>query len=227
MAGNRMRGGLKLGGALVVLVVTSLGLAPAGGPPAEAEPQGIFKLEHLIFIVQENRTFDHYFGTYPGARGIPTKPNGSFKPCLPHPVLKKCSRPFRTNNPVNLGGPHSHWAAVQSIAGGKMNGFVEVAGKNGHGEFCVQNPTARRCRKFNGPQHQPDVMSVMGRDDIPNYWDYADNFVLQDMFFEGVDSWSLPAHMYLMSAWAASCPMWPAWSSANLNAIPSKRPFPC
>ena len=43
------------------------------------------KLDHLIFIVQENRSFDHYFGTYPGADGIPTKPDGSFAVCVPDP----------------------------------------------------------------------------------------------------------------------------------------------
>src|SRR5438477_5199788 len=35
-------------------------------------------LKHIIFIVQENHTFDNYFGTYPGANGIP--PNDS---CCP------------------------------------------------------------------------------------------------------------------------------------------------
>ncbi|HWX75023.1 MAG TPA: alkaline phosphatase family protein, partial [Solirubrobacteraceae bacterium] len=39
---------------------------------AAAQPlQGIHKIQHVIVIMQENRSFDSYFGTYPGADGIP------------------------------------------------------------------------------------------------------------------------------------------------------------
>jgi phospholipase C len=41
--------------------------------------------------------------------------------------------------------------------------------------------------------------------EIPNYWTYAHDFVLQDHMFEPVDSWSLPAHLYLVSGWSARC----------------------
>ena len=38
--------------------------------------KGIGNINHLVFIVMENRSFDHYFGTYPGADGIPMGANG-------------------------------------------------------------------------------------------------------------------------------------------------------
>jgi phospholipase C len=41
--------------------------------------------------------------------------------------------------------------------------------------------------------------------DIPNYWAYARNFVLDDHMFESEDSWSLPSHMSMVSAWSANC----------------------
>ncbi len=41
--------------------------------------------------------------------------------------------------------------------------------------------------------------------DIPNYWAYAKNFVLQDHMFEPNLSWSLPAHLFMVSAWSALC----------------------
>jgi phospholipase C len=41
--------------------------------------------------------------------------------------------------------------------------------------------------------------------EIPNYWNYARNFVLQDHMFEAVNSWSLPAHLSMVSGWAARC----------------------
>jgi phospholipase C len=41
--------------------------------------------------------------------------------------------------------------------------------------------------------------------EIPSYWKYAGNFVLNDHMFEPVASWSLPAHLYLVSGWSAHC----------------------
>ncbi len=41
--------------------------------------------------------------------------------------------------------------------------------------------------------------------DIPNYWTYAHDFVLQDHMFESVASWSLPSHLYMVSEWSAYC----------------------
>ena len=40
--------------------------------------------------------------------------------------------------------------------------------------------------------------------DIPNYWAYAHNFVLQDQMFEPNASWSLPAHLFMVSGWSAT-----------------------
>jgi phospholipase C len=42
-------------------------------------------------------------------------------------------------------------------------------------------------------------------DEIPNYWQYAQNFVLQDSLFSSVRSWSYPSHVYLSSEWLATC----------------------
>ena len=41
--------------------------------------------------------------------------------------------------------------------------------------------------------------------EIPNYWTYAEDYVLQDHMFEPNDSWSLPAHLYMVSEWSAFC----------------------
>ena len=43
-------------------------------------------------------------------------------------------------------------------------------------------------------------------EEIPNYWAYAKHFVLQDHMFAPESSWTLPAHLFLVSAWAATCP---------------------
>jgi phospholipase C len=52
---------------------------------------------------------------------------------------------------------------------------------------------------------KPDVMGYHDSRDIPNYWSYATNFVLQDRMFEANESWSLPAHLFLLSEWSANC----------------------
>ncbi|HMH46865.1 MAG TPA: alkaline phosphatase family protein [Solirubrobacteraceae bacterium] len=40
-------------------------------PTAAAAPEGIHKIQQVVMIMQENHSFDSYFGTYPGANGIP------------------------------------------------------------------------------------------------------------------------------------------------------------
>ena len=66
-----MRRSLLVFGLVFLVAASSLGvaLAPTGG---RATPvHGIHKIKHVIVIMQENRSFDHYFGTYPGADGFP------------------------------------------------------------------------------------------------------------------------------------------------------------
>jgi phospholipase C len=48
-------------------------------------------------------------------------------------------------------------------------------------------------------------MSYLDRRDIPNYWSYADEFVLHDRMFGPTDGWTLPAHLFLVSGWSAVC----------------------
>jgi phospholipase C len=48
-------------------------------------------------------------------------------------------------------------------------------------------------------------MSYLTRRNIPNYWAYADAFVLQDRMFAPTDGWTLPAHLFLISGWSAYC----------------------
>ena len=55
-----------------------------------AAPAGIHKIKHVIVIMQENRSFDHYFGTYPGADGFPRAANGDFAVCVPDPAKGGC-----------------------------------------------------------------------------------------------------------------------------------------
>ena len=83
---------------------------------------GIHKIKHVIIVMQENRSFDSYFGTYPGADGIPMN-NGMPTVCVPNPT-GGCIRPYHDNADVNGGGPHGEGNAVADVDGGKMDGFI-------------------------------------------------------------------------------------------------------
>ncbi len=163
----------------------------------QVTPAGIQKIQHVVMIVQENRSFDSYFGTYPGADGIPTT-NGRFTVCLPDPARRTCDRPFHDSSLVNGGGPHGRGAAADDVDGGRMDGFVRES-ETGNG---------RGCGGFAGVCNSRSPSDVMGYHDareIPNYWKYAANFTLDDHMFEPDASWSLPAHLFEVSAWSARC----------------------
>ncbi|MBV9453258.1 MAG: hypothetical protein JOZ19_03935 [Rubrobacter sp.] len=62
------------------------------------------KIKHVVVIMQENRSFDHYFGTYPGADGIPMQ-NVVLTVCVPDSQTGECVQPFHDSNDLNRGGP--------------------------------------------------------------------------------------------------------------------------
>jgi phospholipase C len=176
--------------------------APATTAAGTGATKGIDKLQHLIFIVQENRSFDHYFGTFPGADGIPMR-GGKPTACIPDPLLHHCDRPYHSTSQYQDGARHDHPAAVDDVNGGKMDGFVRVASMKA--KSCAGSRSGPACASKLGPQGQPDVMSYHTAAEIPNYWSYAKRYVLQDAMFAPVDSWTLPSHLALVSAWSASC----------------------
>ena len=200
----------------VAILATILGVAAAGyaafprsGGEAVAQSsaagEGIHKIKHVVIIMQENRSFDTYFGTFPGADGIPMS-NGQPTTCNPDPSSGQCVKPYHDTSDVNMGGPHSHRNAMGSIDGGKMDGFLEQtrAGKQG---CAPDNPdcVGGQAKKGGGGYHGTDTMGYHTAAEIPNYWAYAKNFVLQDHLFEPNTSWSLPQHLFMVSEWSARC----------------------
>src|SRR5437868_9341036 len=93
-------------------------------PPSQAA--GIQAIRHIVVIMQENRSFDSYFGTFPGADGIPMRDSVPTV-CIPDPARGSCARPSVDHADVNGGGPHSEANAVADVNGGKMDGFIGQA----------------------------------------------------------------------------------------------------
>ncbi|HEY5528862.1 MAG TPA: alkaline phosphatase family protein [Thermoleophilia bacterium] len=146
-------------------------------------PVGLEKIKHFVFIMQENRSFDSYFGTYPGANGIPA---GVSVPSPKGPVA-----PFHDPDDINRGGPHGWDNASADVNSGAMNGFVVQSLKSYNGQKPPKGTVDY------GPT---DVMGYHDYREIPNYWNYARLYTLQDNMFESVASYSLPAHLYMVAA---------------------------
>jgi len=165
---------------------------------AEAAPIGIHKIQHVVVIMMENRSFDEYFGTYPGADGLPRNTRGQFTVCIPDPRTETCQKPYHDRSNDNAGARHDMPAALKQINGGAMNGFIAAAEQD-----------SRQCEPVGDPKcvstAPPDVMGYHNGKDLPNYWAYASHFVLQDHMFSPVNSWSLPSHLYMVSGWSALC----------------------
>jgi phospholipase C len=156
---------------LFLLALSIVGRAPTQNAPPPAAPPGLEKIQHFVFIMQENRSFDHYFGTYPGAEGIPPGV------CAPDPSGGACVAPSHDARLVNQGGAHNWANALNCIDGGLMDGFIA------------------------GSTLKPgDVMGWHDYRELSNYWNYARLYVLQDRLFESITSYSLPAHLYMLAA---------------------------
>ncbi len=134
---------------------------------------GISKIQHIIFIVRENRSFDNYFGKYPGANGATTGiiSTGHVIPLPPSPD--------QSDRDLGHGWP----AATLGIDGGKMDQFDLIPAGNENGDLLS--------------------MSQFSQADIPNYWSYAQHFTLGDDMFSSTLAPSYSQHLYTIAANAA------------------------
>jgi phospholipase C len=144
---------------------------PAIQTQTDAAPgKGIQKIQHIVFLIKENRTFDHYFGTFPGADGATSGVISSGK------RIPLAQAPDET--PYDLG--HSWRDALVAMDGGRMGKFDQVERGNVDGAML--------------PYTQ------FHESDIPNYFAYARNFVLADRMFSSVAGPSFPNHLYTIAA---------------------------
>ncbi|MHB8418824.1 MAG: alkaline phosphatase family protein [Myxococcales bacterium] len=197
---------------------SSGGSAADSGPdagPADAGPDAGkgFPIQHVIILMQENRSFDSYFGTFPGANGIPTDDAGVPTVCIPAWDgggwdFANCVQPFHDVHDYNAGGPIEPGDEALDANGGAMNGFLMAVG----GVYtvgiapCVGQANQAACQSaIRDGIARHDSVGYHTEAEIPNYWAYARNFVLQDAMFQVNDTWSAPAHLFMISGWSASC----------------------
>ena len=153
-------------------------------PNSNAAPGARSQVQHIVILEMENRSFDNYFGKFPGVNGIPAHPG-----CNPDPETGQCIYPYHDTTLRNHGGPHDSSAYLTDLDNGKLDGFIASA---------EQQP------KYFNPT--PDeVMGYHTCAEIPTYCDYAKTYTIADNNFAATTSWSTMAHLFLVSGWSAIC----------------------
>jgi phospholipase C len=204
---------------LVVLAVLFAAVAIDGDSTTRGALTGIHKIEHVIMLTQENRSFDGYFGVFPGADGIPMI-NGVPTVCVPSPATGSCVRPYPDHSDRISEAPHGSAHSDADINDGKMDGFIgQAEAWSARCATQVAEEGGYSCDV--GPGGPRDVVGFLTASDIPNYWAYAKNFVLQDHMFAPSSSWSLVDALFKVSGWSASCRAHDPKSCVNNNQLPA------
>jgi phospholipase C len=177
------------GGGVVASVLQGCGAGMSSG--ATPTPAGCGKLtdiEHVVIFIQENRSFDHYFGSYRGVRGYADQSAAFEQPDTANISDPPIGRllPFHLNTAsTNAACTHDithDWVPQhQSWNNGAMDGFVN----------------SRLAINAN------DAVLTMGyyqRDDLPYYYALADTFTICDNYFSSVIGPTDPNRLYTMAA---------------------------
>ena len=213
------------GAALRLFISFAVGLVASTAYAAPRQTQldlARGSIQHVIIIMQENRSFDSYFGTFKGARGFLP---GTCVPLNPAKPALGCVKPYHDFHDQNGAARHYAPDAQAVIDDGittvKMDGFNQVQATS---NFGCADYTPQNCVAVSQGVLRHDVMGFHNADEIPNYWSYAQHFVLQDRLFEGVRSWSWPAHVELTSEWTALCSNTADAESCTTNNMPLFEP---
>jgi phospholipase C len=156
-----------------------------------------FPIKHVIFIVKENHTFDSFFGSYTKPDGGDAGIEGTKDNQCPLPDGGTFDCPEAPDQPQDM--CHLHECAITDLDNGKMDGWPATEADAG--------VTANQS------------YAQYHREDIPNYYAYADHFTLGDHFFANMLGPSFPGHMFTVAAqagWAIDNP------PLDLNFIPPK-----
>jgi phospholipase C len=169
---------------------TPTGTGGDGGSPASSPSAGIPEeppIEHVVFVIKENRTFNNYFATYPGAEGSTS--GGTIRcnadGCVDGPEVRL--EKAEDVSPHDL--THCFRCGLTAINDGKMNGFNRMNG-----------PVPVDAEKQILYGSDLTGYQYFDRRGIPNYWAYADRFVLADHFFTSMYGPTLPEHLYTVAA---------------------------
>ena len=149
---------------------------PAGASAPNSRPDGSSPIKHIVIMIQENRSFDDFFATFPGADGTTTgyylkKVNGKF-------VRTQVALTETTLGSLDFN--HSWKDYVGDYDKGGMDGF-------NHEGFNGNNPAGLQPYQYVNPSA------------IQQYWTLAEQYALADEMFQTQGSGSFTAHQDLIA----------------------------
>jgi phospholipase C len=166
---------MLLGGICLWLVLAISATAHAVAPRAQA--QANTPIEHFIVVIQQNHTFDNYFGTYPGADGFPADT------CIPlnlsGPKKTSCVKPYHIGGKPSDDLDHSETMFLRQYNNGRMDGFVDALNRRN--------------------QDGTIALGYYDDRDLPYYWNLADEYVLFDRYFSSGHAGSIWNRMYAIA----------------------------
>jgi phospholipase C len=187
-AGGMVLASFALPSALRKVIASAPPATPrsAGLTGARLASTALSEIKHVVVLMQENRSFDHYFGAMPGVRGFadPSVPKSRFyqydaqnpdKYLLPfHTDTHSTSAQNLPSNSHSWGPQHDSWD------NGKMDGFVtaHLAADGVAGQY---------------------TMAYFKRDDVPFHWALADAFTICDGYHCSMLGPTWPNRLYLMT----------------------------
>lgn len=208
---------LQLTGMAAITSSANTSIAKALAIPASNRTGSIRDVEHIVILMQENRPFDHHFGTLRGVRGfsdpravdihLPLQGGGT----APASVFLQPAGAANTAAgfavpPGNFGGPANGVGVIppfrvnpESVSAGlKSLGLTYLPG-TGH-SWAGIHAAWNQGQYDNWPAHQgPIAMNYMTRDDIPYHCALADAFTVGDAYFCSVMAPTNPNRDYLFS----------------------------
>jgi phospholipase C len=168
----------RLAAVLGLLCLAAFGDTAVAGTPHRATTP----IKHFVTVLQENHTYDNYFGTYPRGDGFP---RGTCVPVNPARPKGACVRPFHIGDNAILPRDLDHSQATfrGQYNHGRLDGFVQALDqRNQDGRLALGYRDGR---------------------DVGYYWNLADNYVLYDRFFSSASAGSFLNHVYWVSGGAA------------------------
>ncbi|MFL9954487.1 phospholipase C, phosphocholine-specific [Paraburkholderia nemoris] len=183
-----LRSAAHAAGSATALSMLPLGIRNALAIPANNKTGTIRDVEHIVVLMQENRSFDHYFGTLKGVRGFGDTrainlPNG--KPVWYQPLAADVGYvlPFRPSAP-NLG-----LQFLQDLAHDWTS--THAAWNGGRYDQWV-------------PSKGTTTMAYLTRDDIPFHYQLADAFTICDAYHCSLMGPTDPNRYYMWSGWVGN-----------------------
>lgn len=186
MAELNRRRFLQIAGATAGFSALSSSIARAAAIPARRSSGSLKDVEHIVVLMQENRSFDHYFGALKGVRGFgdprPMAPVGTTtvwhqsdgtKDVLPfRPDAENLGMQFIEGLNHDWGGGHQAWN------GGRYDRWI--------------------------PAKTPGTMAYLTREDIPFHYALADAFTVCDAYHCSMIGATDPNRYYLWSGHAGN-----------------------